>query len=204
MNPILPENGYFEMNFPSACEKNFVAGEMLFLQGDVCQDIGFVAMGEIVIRTTDPEGREFVIQSVKAGQFFGDVMLFANHPKYLGNVTALSLAKVLFFSLETFLCWLKSSDWALKSYLSGLAEKTFELKQNIKLLGMSSLRDKILFYLETEALRQDAKTRLLPMTREAWAAKLNVCRPSLSRELSRMQKDGLIVNAGKKITLLTQ
>jgi CRP-like cAMP-binding protein len=202
MNPKPLENGCVEMNFPSAREKDFASGEMLFLQGDTCQEIGFVASGEIVIRTTDPEGREFVIQSVKAGQFFGDVMLFANHPKYLGNVAAISKAKVLFFSLETFMSWLKSSDQALKSYLSGLTEKTFELKQNIKLLGMSSLRDKILFYLETEALRQNAKTLLLPMTREVWAAKLNVCRPSLSRELSRMQKDGLIVNAGKKITLL--
>ena len=183
-------------------EKEYDSGEILFLEGEICRGIGYVESGEIVIRSLDPEGRETTIQRIEAGQFFGDVMLFAFEETYLGNVTALTNAKVAFYSRPGFVRMLGRSELTLSAYLNEIAKKTYELKQSIKLLGLPNLRDQILYYLACETKRQKSATVTLPLSQEELAMKMNVCRPSLSRELSRMQKDGLIRCNRRKITVL--
>jgi len=177
-------------------------GEMLFLEGDRCDRIGYVAEGQIVIRSSTPDGAEYLVQTVSPGQFFGDVMTFANEPRYLGNVVAETEVLVAFYSPRSFLKWLGQEEGLLEAYLRGLAQKTFELKQDVKLLAIPSLRERILFFLESERKKQDADSITLGMTRERWATKLGVCRPSLSRELSRMRKAGLIRIDGPRIERL--
>jgi CRP-like cAMP-binding protein len=186
----------------AAFDQTYAPGEILFLEGDVCHFIGAVIDGEIIIHSLDQEGRESTIQRIGPGQFFGDVMLFAFEETYLGNVMAQSATKVAFFTRTGFLKMLRSSELTLASYLNEIAKKTFELKQHIKLLSLATLRDQIRFYLSNEAKRQKSDTILLTMSRDALAVKLNVARPSLSRELSRMDRDGLIHCFRRKITIL--
>jgi CRP-like cAMP-binding protein len=179
--------------------RHFQKGEIIFLEGDPCQKIGYVAQGRITIRSTTPEGTEYLIQGVDPGQFFGDVMMFADESRYLGNVVAEADSLVGYFSFSTFLELLRKRPDCLERYLRGLALKTFELKQEVKLLAMPSLRERILFFLDSERMKNGAEWIFLPMTREQLAAKLGVCRPSLSRELSRMRKDGILLIEGKKM-----
>ncbi len=57
-------------------------------------------------------------------------------------------------------------------------------------MSTSSLRERIAIWL-IDAMDENAVVNL-PMNREQLADFLGVARPSLSRELMRMQKDGLI------------
>lgn len=186
----------------AAFEQSVPSGKILFLEGETCSHIAWVVEGEIVIRSTCPEGNETVIQTVFPGQFFGDVMLFAQEEKYLGNVVSVKPSVIAFFDPDAFLKMLQSEEGLLKTYLRENAIKTFELKQSMKLLTQPNLREKILFFLRTESLKQGKTLLRLSMNRESLAAKLGVCRPSLSRELSRMQDAGLIRCVGKTIALL--
>jgi CRP-like cAMP-binding protein len=186
----------------SANKIKYQANEIIFLEGDICQQIAYVVSGEIIIRSITPDGSEFIIQDILPGQFFGDVMLFAKAKTYLGNVVAMKASTVIYFDMESFIRLLQSNAEFLANYLSMLADKTFHLKQNIKLLGLPTLRDKLLFYLEYESRSQNKKSIVLPMTRETLATMLNVRRPSLSRELSKMQKARLILVNNRVITLI--
>jgi CRP-like cAMP-binding protein len=189
--------------FPADFEKSYSAGQILFLEGDECTHIGFVLTGEILIRSTHPDGREFLIQTIKPGQFFGDVLLFAREDRhYLGNVVSLAESRIAFYSPDTFLNLLQSSKAGLNAYLQELSEKAYELKQDLKLLAQPTLRDRILFYLHSESKRQNSSAILLSVTKERLALKLHVARPSLCRELSILQKEGLIRCERKKIHLL--
>jgi len=189
--------------FPADYEKCGHPGQILFLEGEECTHVGYIVSGELVIRTVHRDGGEFVIQSLKQGQFFGDVLLFAHEDRrYLGNVISLTESRIAFYSLETFLNWLQSSkDW-LHAYLQEIAEKAYELKQDLKLLAQPTLNDRILFFLDAESKRQGSATVLLPYTRERLALLLHVARPSLSRQLGILQKEGLIRCEHKKIHLL--
>lgn len=188
---------------PADYEKCGHPGQILFLEGDECTHVGYVVSGELVIRSVHRDGGEFVIQALKPGQFFGDVLLFAKEDRrYLGNVISLTESHIAFYSPDAFVKLLQGSKEGLIAYLQEISEKAYELKQDLKLLAQPTLKDRILFLLDTEAKRQGSTVILLPFTRERLALKLHVARPSLSRELSILQKAGIIRCTGKKIQLL--
>lgn len=190
---------------PAGSHRRFChAGEILFLEGDRCREIGRVASGRILIRSTNPEGKESVLQAVEPGSYFGDVMLLAGEDRYLGNVVAETDAVIDFFPLPNFLDRLAASRVELCGYLRELALKTFSFKQEMKLLALPTLGEKILFFLGAESAKTGSERIRIGLTREAWASRLGVARPSLSRELSRLARKGKIRVEGKDILLLRQ
>lgn len=128
-------------------------------------------------------------------------MTFADAPSYLGQVVAEEATTVAFFSPMRFLTILKTIDGLLEDYLRAVSHKAYELKQELKLRSVPGLRERILFFLRSEALRQGKETIDVGVSREALALRLGVARPSLSRELSSLQKDGVLIVRGKRIQI---
>ena len=73
-----------------------------------------------------------------------------------------------------------------------VSDKYFSLSRRIDLLVMKSLRAKVAAYLLSEAARAHSLTFSIPFSRIQLADYLNCDRSALSRELSTMQKEGLI------------
>ena len=73
-----------------------------------------------------------------------------------------------------------------------LAERTLKMNDRIQILSKPTLRDKIVTFLSQASRRAGSGTVRIPLDREGLAAFLGCERSALSRELSRMQKDGLI------------
>ena len=68
----------------------------------------------------------------------------------------------------------------------------FSLSRRIDLLVLKSLRAKVCAYLLSEAERAGSLTFSIPFSRIQLADYLNCDRSALSRELSQMQRDGLL------------
>ena len=79
-----------------------------------------------------------------------------------------------------------------------MAQNAFILTQKIKSHINKSLRERIIDYLEFEVGKQNSKTIKLSVSKKILAEKLGVQRTSLSRELKKMENDGLI-KLGKNI-----
>ncbi len=167
-------------------------GEILFWQGDPCRDVAYVVSGSVAIRSSSPDGRELTIQEVGPGDYFGDVLTLAGENSYLGNVVAIDQTLICFLSPDAFLSLLASSRRILAAYLANLGRKTFQIKQQVKLLSLPDLRSKILFFLGQSLGPARKGTVAIPGTKERLASLLCVERPSLSRELARMKKEGII------------
>ena len=73
-----------------------------------------------------------------------------------------------------------------------ISDKYFSLSHRIDLLVMKSLRAKVAAYLLSEAARAHSLTFSIPFSRIQLADYLNCDRSALSRELSTMQREGLI------------
>ena len=80
-----------------------------------------------------------------------------------------------------------------------LSENNFTITRKLHIVTTSSLRERIAIWLLDAA---DEKSEVaLKMNREQLADFLGVARPSLSRELMKMQADGLIEVSKKMIKL---
>ena len=90
----------------------------------------------------------------------------------------------------------------VRNMLALMAQKAYMLSGRIQVLASPSIREKAArFILERE---QPDGTISAEMSREAMADYMGVTRPSLSRELSKMQADGLIKIDGRRIVVSDQ
>jgi CRP-like cAMP-binding protein len=81
-----------------------------------------------------------------------------------------------------------------------LARKAYFMHTKLKVLASGTLREKIVRFI---FWGMDAEGKLqLDYTRETWASYFSVARPSLSRELSAMQQEGIINITGKTLQVM--
>lgn len=73
-----------------------------------------------------------------------------------------------------------------------IGDKNVQLMQKIEVISKKTLREKIMAYLQNQSIEQHSKSFTIPLGRLELAAYLCADRSALTRELSCMQKDGLI------------
>ena len=110
------------------------------------------------------------------------------------TVMASAPCEVLLVPYEKLL--LPGADPARQRVLQNLgrtiSDKYFLLSRRVDLLVLKSLRAKVCAYLLNESERAGSLTFSIPFSRVQLADYLNCDRSALSRELSLMQKDGLL------------
>ena len=60
------------------------SNQVVFNEGDICNSIGIVVEGEILIKTYTYNIKEEIITVIKEKNFFGQYLLFSNNNIYLG------------------------------------------------------------------------------------------------------------------------
>ncbi len=171
--------------------------QILFSEGEECNFIYLVLDGIINISTITYEGKEYIFNTLKKDDLFGDSLSFSENNKYLGDGIAFTNAKIAVISKDNFLSLLNDKT-ILKNYLSYISKRNMDTRFQIKLLSQQSIRDKILFYLKSKE-----KNKIVYInSKEELAKELNILRPCLSRELIKLKKDNIIDYDKHKIKLI--
>ncbi len=184
----------------------FSAGEIVFYDGDIPHSLYILLRGEVHILKDTFSGRRIFISEInEPGDMFGEVYEVLKQP-YDIYVEAAKETELLeigssFFTLGNKGQKLSRSALLMERNLMRIfARKAYFMHGRIKVLASGSLREKVVRFLFQN---MDEKGQLeLTASREYLAAYLAVMRPSLSRELSAMQKDGLLEVSGKRIRVL--
>ncbi len=172
----------------------FPKGATVFSQGDRVTQAGLMLEGTVIAESVSYSGERRIIQTHTAGALFGDVLMSSQNEPTPVSIIAREDSVVLFLSFESIaenacdpLCRI-----VLKNMLHGIADKFWELNRKIAYVSCRSLRGRIaMFLLDMQKKRQSA-TFHLPYNREELASLLGANRSALSRELSRMQSEGII------------
>lgn len=174
--------------------QQYPRGAFLLLAGYENRDLGIVLEGRITASKTTPEGDTVTVTHLAPGGLFGDV-LSAAEAKSPVSLQADSECLVLFLPYERIIRP-AAADAAhlllLQNLVAAISAKYLGLDHRLELLICKSLRVRIARWLldQSQAAGQDTFT--VPLTRAALAAYLNCDRSALSRELGRMQREGLL------------
>ena len=173
--------------------RTYSRGETLVLAGQSNRRVGVVLSGELEAYRPGPEGARVPITRVEPGGVFGDVLGGSSLASPV-TVLAATACEVLLVPYEKLL--LPGADPARQRVLQNLvrtiSDKYFLLSRRVDLLVMKTLRAKVCAYLLSEAEQQGSMTFTIPFSRIQLADYLNCDRSALSRELSLMQRDGLL------------
>ena len=156
---------------------SFPRGTILLSQGDSVAAAGVLLSGKIKAYRLNRQGEENLQSVLGPGSMFGDMLMATDNGKSPVTVEVTEDARVLFVPVNL---------------LHELSARYWALSRKVRYLSERSLRGRIALFLLDAARDQGGLTFTLPMTREAMASLLGVNRSALSRELSRMEKDGLV------------
>lgn len=160
--------------------------------------------GGAFIGRDDYSGRRSLVMEVKPYDIFGESYLFLNELVYEDFAVAtkksdiLEIPKDFLYNPCGKAC--RHHIQFIYNMLSILSGKNFLLNNKIRLLSAGSLRSRILKYLAENC--DENGCVLLTMNREQFAGFPNVERPSLSRELMKLKRDGVISVERGKICIL--
>ena len=175
--------------------EEFEKDETIFHVGDKARHINVLIDGAVSICRDSMDGKRSIVAIFNTvGAIFGEVFLLLENKGYEHYARAASKVKLLKISKDYLFEGSKEGkDYHkvfLGNMLSDLAFKNYYLNRKVQILSCSSLRQKIAMFLIQNMDRN--KRCISGLGREEMADLLNTARPSLSRELMKMQEEGII------------
>lgn len=174
--------------------QRFAAGAFLLLAGYPAPNVGIVLKGHITACKTTADGNSVTVSRMGAGGLFGDVLSAAG-AKSPVTLQADTDTLVLYLPYERIIRppVADEAHWQLlQNLVATISGKYLGLDRRLDLLICKSLRMRIALWLLDQAEKAGSDTFHVPLTRAALAAYLNCDRSALSRELGRMQREGLL------------
>ena len=186
-------------------QRIYAAGELIFGEGDACAGLYVVQSGNVRIFKSSAGGREQVLSIDGPGSSIAELPVF-DGGNYPASAQAVSDSTLLFFSRQDFqaLC-LQHPQVALK-VLRVIGGRLRRLVGIIEELSFTTVRHRLIALLvrlgKVEGTRNgDAITLTLPGNNSELAAQIGTVRELVSRNLSRLQSEGLIQVDNRKLEI---
>ena len=176
-------------------ERTFCDESYIFRQGEKPKNLFLILEGSVMLAKDFASGKRDVLFLVEAGDVFGEMFLFADAEKYWYDAIAQGSVRLLEIPWDFFYCFCSNAcdhhRLITRNMLEIQSEKNFSMTRKLHLLSGTTLKERIALWLLDQAAEGDVVH--LTMNREELADYLGTTRPSLSRELMKMQQEGLIV-----------
>lgn len=168
-------------------------GSYIFRAGDSTEVMGLMLSGSTLVIQEDLWGHRNILSKCNTGDFFGEP--YAATPGAILNI------KRLLTSCPT-AC--DHHQKLILNLVSVLANKILLFNDKITHVSKRTTREKLLSYLSAESIRQASLSFDIPFDRQQLADFLCVERAAMSVELSKLQKEGLLVTKRNHFELLTR
>ena len=186
--------------------KSFECGQEIYRSGDIVSHAGIVVEGSVHAEQIGVDGKTVLLKEIGRGESFGEALCCLRQANPFLRIISAEKTKVLFIQLPsedgTNRCGCPYRIIVLENLLREMARDIQHLNMKIQLLAQPTLRDKLLFYLHLTQNTLHRNSFTLPFTREKLAQFISADRSAVSRELSRMNREGIIQIEGKTITLM--
>lgn len=184
-------------------QRKFGAGELIFGEGEPCSGLYVVESGSVRIFKSSAGGREQVLSIDGPGSSIAELPVFdgGNYPASAQSITASTL---LFFSKQDFqLLCIQHPEVALK-VLRVVGGRLRRLVGIIEELSFTTVRHRLAALLVRLAKSEGARSGIaaeftLPVNNNELAAQIGTVRELVSRNLSRLQAEGLIEIDGRSV-----
>ena len=194
----------------------FWKGEFIAREGEKSFGVGIIVEGQVSKQKYSADGESATLDLLEPGDTFGEDLIFAKDNRYKFTLEAVSSVKVVYVKQQDLYEMINRSPHMLTNLLGLLSNHINNQNKRIYTLSQRTLRQKISSYLLDlleQQLSEDNKTLdeaseivstqaiELPASKEVISRLLAMPRPSFSRELISMEKDGVIRVSGRVIWL---
>lgn len=180
------------------------AGESILREGEPCRGFFAVVSGGAKVFRLAPDGREQVLQRVRAGQTFAEAAVLSMK-RYPANAVATeSPTELVEIGAETFLKLFEGDQRVAKAMVASLSTWLLRLVGRVEELTVLSAGARLARYLLDlpSTTTEDGAVVELPLAKKDLAASLGITPETLSRLLRKWQDLDIVRGDGASIVVL--
>ena len=182
-------------DFSCMREISFKKDDIIFHTGDIIHEAGIVISGSVNIENIDLWGNKSILSNISVGQVFAESYALCHEPIMVDAVAA-ETCEILFLNLRILMDSQNAGDsWyskIMENLLNISVQKNLTLSNRIFCTAAKTIRGRLLTYLSALSVKNGSTVFQVPFNRQQMADYLNLDRSALSKELGKMQDDGLI------------
>jgi len=184
----------FALEFYSARERSYAAGDTLQQSGVPMPAFGIVLNGIVQVYMDDAEGNQIIMATNTPGDSFGESLSFLDVPDVPVYIKAIEDSRVLWLKFDKIKTPIpgKCNHQYMCRVMSGFASRALYMNDRIQILSKRTMRQKLMTLLTQYQRKSGSNNFDIPLSREDLAIFLGCDRSALSRELSNMKREGLI------------
>jgi CRP/FNR family transcriptional regulator len=176
--------------------KRFSAGELVFSEGDACTGLHFISRGKVRIFKSSASGREQVLAVNVPGESIAELPVF-DGGTFPASAIAIEDVEIAFISQRDFHAFCLEHPAVPLKVLSVVGARLRGLVNIIEELSFTTIRQRLVATLlrlaENEGKRTESGIEIhLPASHQELAHQLGTVRELISRNLMRLQAEGLI------------
>lgn len=191
-----------------AAVNTYQKGEFILHRGEPTRRMGIVLEGTAHIIKEDFWGNRVILGPSGPGQLFAESYACLGSENLAVSVVAATTARVMFLDVVSlFQSCTTACDFhtrMIRNLTRVLAGRNLMLTQKVEHMAQKTTREKLLSYLSAESIRQSSLSFDIPFDRQQLADFLCVERAAMSVELSKLQREGLLVTKRNHFELLTR
>ncbi|AEY65297.1 Crp/Fnr family transcriptional regulator [Clostridium sp. BNL1100] len=171
-------------------------GDYIVMAGGRYHGVGILVEGNGVVTKENAAGNRVMMNLIKPGSIFGEVIAFSGTEKWPSNVQAQTNCRVMFIENEMILNQCSDAcshhSQLIRNLLKSVSTRAIMLNRRVEYLSMKGINSKIACFLLEYMEKAGSNTFRLPINRNEMAEFLNISRPSMSREMGIMRDMGII------------
>ena len=192
---------YLESTGPARKVVRYRRGEVVFSQGDPCEDVRYVQKGAIKLSVLSRIGKEAVVAILGPGDFFGEGAL-AGQPVRIGTATAMLSSTVLIIEKAAMVRLLHEETTFSDRFISHMLTRNMRIEADLvdQLFNSSEKRLARTLLLLARYGGSNPQKTLPKISQETLAEMIGATRSRVNFFMNKFRKLGLIeYNGGLKI-----
>ena len=189
-----------------AIPRRYVAGEIVFGEGEPCLGMYVVESGHIRIFKSSSGGREHVLSVDGPGSSVAELPVF-DGGSYPASAAAVDDATLLFVSKQDFHALCLAHPQVTLKVLRVVGARLRRLVGIIEELSFTTVRHRLASFLLRLAQKEGKRASegiqvALPASNQELASQIGTARELVSRNLSRLQAEGMLQLDGRHVLIL--
>lgn len=161
-------------------------GDFIAMQNSACRSLLVLCEGSVYALMSSSEGREFTLDTLSAPDVLASAFIFSTEGIYPVTIVANSDCRLWIIDRESVLKLIENDEAILRNFLTVLSDHSIFLSNKLHQFALQSLTSRLLGYLE----KNNSVNNL-----QETAFILGVTRPSLSRAMSQLVRQGVVRKA---------
>ena len=177
-------------------------GETIFHLMEPATCIGIILEGQVEAQKAFPSGSQVNVSVRNPGEMIGPAAVFSKIQAYPCDIVSLNPVTVMMFRRDDVLTLMHKDLRILENFTTEIASATYLLQQRLELFSYSGIAQKTAFWLLIQARKTGKSKVRIPGSVSKWAMLMNVSRPSLHRELRKLEDAGIITYSPPMIAII--